>query len=63
MTRYTITTELSTPWYKKLFRTIGLVEPREEFDISIRLDTYKVGEVLSSGIKKIPVKIIKKHER
>lgn len=55
---YKVTEELKTSLRKRFLR---LEEPREEFDIVLKNDTYNVGEIISSGTKKIKVKILEKH--
>ncbi len=62
MTRYTVTQEIKTSWRKKLLRKIGLEELREEFDIISKKD-FQVGDIATTGTKKLVVKILAKYER
>lgn len=58
---YKVTGELKTSLRKRFLRFLRLEEPREEFNIVLKNDTYNVGEIISSGTKKIKVKILEKH--
>jgi hypothetical protein len=60
MTRYIVTTELKTNWFKRLLRYFYLIEPREEFSIALKTDLLQIDEIVCSGTKGILVKIVGK---
>lgn len=51
MTRYTVTLELKTPWYKKALRYLGLMKPRIEFEILLVYSYFSVGNIIDTGGK------------
>ena len=59
MTRYTVTTELKTPWYLTVLRWFKLKEPRMEFDLQFTSSLWEVGDNLYFR-PKMRVKVIKK---
>ena len=62
MTRYTVTQELKTSWIKSLLRKLEIEEPREVFDIVSKKD-FEIGDITSTGTKKLVVKILEKHAK
>ena len=42
MTTYTVTTELTTPWWLKLLRYFRLKKKRESFEIVLNWDRYNI---------------------
>ena len=63
MTRYIVTEEIKTTWWKNLLRGIGAEEPREEFDIVSKNDNYQIGDIINTGTKKLVVKIVGKYAK
>lgn len=58
-TIYKVTTELRTPWWKKLLRFLRIIKKREEFLLTFYGDYFKAREILDSGMKSY-VKIVSK---
>jgi len=49
MYRYTLTTELKTPLWKRGLRFLRLMKPREEFELVMSFDAFWVGDIVTSG--------------
>lgn len=47
--RYTLTTELNTPLWKKILRFLRIIKPREEFELVMSFDAFSVGDIITSG--------------
>ncbi len=60
--RYTVTEEIRTSWFKNFLRKLGAEEPREVFDIISKKD-FEIGDITSTGTKKLVVKILEKHAK
>jgi len=50
MVIYTVTSELETPWHKKLIRWLKIIKKREEFEIAFTRDFYSVGDIIQDGV-------------
>lgn len=56
MVTYSVTTELHTPWWKKVLRFLRIIKLREEFKLTLSSDfNFSVGEVLYGGQGKVKV--------
>lgn len=47
--KYKVTTELKTSWWLRLLRWLRLKPKREDFDLLLNYDYFKVGEILDNG--------------
>ena len=55
MTTYTVTTELTTPWWLKLLRYFRLKNKREEFYLTFASTPYEKDDILETGNCKIKI--------
>lgn len=55
MTTYTVTTELTTPWWLKLLRYFRLKKKREKFYLTFVSTPYEKDDILDTGNCKIKV--------
>lgn len=63
MERYTVTLELETPRWKRALRLFNIIPQRKEFDIMVSYYNYDIGDIIASGVKKTPVKIVDIHRK
>lgn len=63
MTKYTVTTELDTPWYRTALRFLGFRQKRKEFVIQFSEALFEKGDILGYGIEKTSIKVLKRHGR
>lgn len=53
MTKYTVTTELKTPWWKKVLRFVRIMKSRKKFELLFIEDYYSVGALLETSSCKV----------
>jgi hypothetical protein len=53
--KYKVTTELDTPWWKRLFRWLRLSKPIEEFEIEFTKNYFKIGDILDATNCKVKI--------
>ena len=49
MTTYIVTMELKTSWWKKLLRFFKFMKKRTEFALTLSVDCFKKGDILSQN--------------